>query len=169
MSRPNPNEHPAYFTTYIDKVSGDDFLPHLEQNLNSTPAFFQTLPVEKLKFRYAEGKWDLLEIILHMIDSERVFAYRALRFARRDATELPGFDENLYAYNGHATSRSLESLLQEYVAVRNSSIHLFRSFGSEELMCSGIANGKPISVRALGFIMAGHEAHHLQIIRERYL
>jgi uncharacterized damage-inducible protein DinB len=126
-------------------------------------------PKEKLEYAYAEGKWTLAEVLLHIIDAERVFQYRALRFARNDKTPLPGFDQDVYVPHSNASKRTIEDIKEEYMAVRQSTILLFNSFDDEALQRLGVSSGSPLSVRATGFIISGHQAHHLKIIRERYL
>jgi len=129
----------------------------------------KSIPEDKLYYRYDEGKWTIKEILVHIIDDERIYAYRALRFARKDSTELAGFDQENYAVNSGANKRSIESILHEFETVRKATISLFESFTDEALTSSGIANGNKVSVRALGYHIAGHEKHHVNIIRERYL
>jgi uncharacterized damage-inducible protein DinB len=167
--KPNPDEYAPYYETYISKVHTDDPIRELRGDEKVLLRFFAPLKKKQLKYRYATGKWNIREILGHMIDAERIFCYRALRFARNDMTELPGFDEKAYAAENRADIRKLKSLLAEYKAVRAASIELFRNFNEEELMRSGIANGKPMSVRALLFVIIGHQRHHLAVINERYL
>ena len=116
-----------------------------------------------------EGKWTINDIIQHLIDSERVFAYRALRFSRGDETSLPGFDENFYADNAHGDNRSINDLLTEMSALRHANIMMFKSFTPEDLMRTGTASGYTVSVRAFGFLIIGHQNHHMKVFRERYL
>src|SRR5690606_27112498 len=123
----------------------------------------------KLDYRYAQDKWTIKEILLHLIDTERVFAYRAMCIARKDLTELPGFDQDAFVVHSHANERSVESLLSEYRNVRMATVSLFDSFDLRGLEQIGVANGSDLSVRAIVFIIIGHENHHLQIIKERYL
>lgn len=129
--------------------------------------------IEKLEdlddFNYAEGKWTVKEIIQHLIDTERVFAYRAMRFARKDETNLPGFDENQYAANATVSKRKLAGLLEEYQLLRLANAYLFNQFTDEELARTGVANGNQISVGAIGYICIGHAIHHFNVIQERYL
>ena len=127
------------------------------------------VPENKLSFAYAEGKWTLAELLMHIIDAERVFQYRALRFARNDKTPMAGFDQNDYVPECNAKGRSKKDLLEEYAAVRESTILLFQSFDEEALKRVGNASGSDMSTRAMGFIICGHQAHHLNIIKERYL
>jgi len=141
----------------------------LEQGRSGFLSFMDELPEERLSFSYGPGKWTLAEVLVHIMDTERVFQYRALRFARNDRTDLPGFDQDAFVPNSNASKRSLGDLRQEFVAVRDSSIALFRSFDRETLDRMGIANGLPMGVGAMGFIISGHQAHHLKIIGQRYL
>lgn len=167
--RPAPNEYGAYYNTYISKVETDDILQTLADAKASVTAFFENLPAGKWDFRYAPGKWSIKEVLQHLIDGERVFAYRALRIARNDQTPLPGFDENLFAETCHASQRTPASLLAEYQAVRESTVHLFNSLNEEDLGRIGTASNNPASPLAIAFIIAGHELHHMGVIRERYL
>jgi hypothetical protein len=165
----NANEYPAYFETYIS-LSKDLTLPgDFLTNLESCVAFFINVPSEKLDFRYQPEKWSIKDILLHLIDCERIFQYRALQISRNDKTALPGFEENDYAIEGNADRRSLESLITEYKSVRNATITLFNSFTSDEITRMGNASGKVFSVKAIGYIILGHELHHIKIIKERYL
>lgn len=165
----NKNEYAPYFESYIS-LSNDLNMPNdFISNMKSCVDFFQSLPTEKLDYRYQTGKWSIKDILLHLIDCERIFQYRALRVSRNDKTPLPGFEENDYAIEGNAKNRSLDSLLDEYKSVRNATVTLFNSFADDELNRVGIASGKNISVRAIGYIILGHELHHINIIKERYL
>jgi uncharacterized damage-inducible protein DinB len=128
-----------------------------------------SLPEEKLTYRYAKNKWTIKEILVHIIDDERIYAYRALCFARNDKTELPGFEQDDYALFSNANERSIENILNEYEAVRNATITLFESFDEAALLRKGIANKNGATVRALGYHLAGHELHHINIIKEKYL
>ena len=169
MRRPNVDEYQGYFQTYVDAVDGNDMIAAQEKGSFETMNFLENLPVEKGNFRYAEGKWSIKEIILHLSDSERVFCYRALRFARGDKTDLPGYDHDKYVTESSAENRSLAEIAREFAATRKATIELFKSFDNETLDRRGTANGFEISVRAIGFVIAGHEAHHLKVIKERYL
>ena len=166
---PPPAEYGHFYHGYIGQTEGDDSLEILTQNKSKVAGFFRSLPAEKWDYAYAPGKWTPKDLLLHLIDGERVFAYRALRISRGDTTELPGFDENVFAQNANAAGRSPESLITEYEAVRESSLHLFRHMTDEAADRIGTASGFPASPLAIAFIMAGHENHHLRIIRERYL
>jgi uncharacterized damage-inducible protein DinB len=139
---------------------------------NSTTQLFDLLnsiPAEKHEYRYADGKWTVKEVVQHMIDGERVFTYRALRFARKDDTPLPGFDENLFAQTAKADKRNWNDLIEEFSALRKASETMFASFDNEQLEAEGIASESSIYVLGIGYIVAGHVNHHCQIIRERYL
>jgi uncharacterized damage-inducible protein DinB len=128
-----------------------------------------SLPEEKLLFRYAAGKWTIKEILQHLVDDERIYAYRALRFARNDETELPGFEQDDYALYSGANGRDIVDILKEFAAVRRATISLFEGFDRAALQRAGVADGKVMSVRAAAYHIAGHELRHLNIIRERYL
>lgn len=169
ITRPDPTEYPAYYGAYIAKVIGDDLLPQLMAGKQDLIAYLSQIPANKHDYKYLPDKWTIKEVLSHLIDAERIFAYRALRIARNDTTPLAGFDENEYVPESNAVNRTMDDLLEEYLAVRDSSIALFRSFSPEMAFRSGIANQQPITVRAIGYIIAGHELHHLQVIRERYL
>lgn len=165
----NDTEFIPYFQPYINKLGDLILIDSLEDGLEKTINFFQSIPEEKLEFRYAEGKWTIKEIINHLIDSERVFCYRALRFSRQDKTALAGFDEDAYVLNSNANDRQLKALLEEYSLLRQATIIMYKSFNSEVLKLKGQAGSGMVSVRALGFLIAGHEKHHCEVIKERYL
>jgi uncharacterized damage-inducible protein DinB len=166
--RPQADEFPVFYKGYIDTV-GDDVLAELENQIESLPKFLSAISEEKASFAYAEGKWTIKEVLGHMLDTERIMSYRALCFARQDATALPGFDENDYVKYAHFADRSLQSLLDEFIVLRKSTMYLLKSFNQEELNRSGISNDRPITVRALVYILAGHVNHHQHILKERYL
>jgi len=164
-----PTTLPDWAQTYLAHVPETELISGFKNQTPITLNFFAHLNDDQLDYRYAEGKWNLREILLHIIDTERVFCYRAMCFARKDKTPLPGFDENAYVANSNANSRSIRSLLEEYAVVRTATVALFTGFSPEVMDQTGIANGKEISVAALGFIALGHERHHLKVIEERYL
>ena len=166
---PSQNELPKYFDRYIKLVFTDDLIAGLEEEMQDTIVTTLGLSSDLQEFRYAEGKWNLKEILMHQVDAERIFNYRALRFARNDKTELSGFEENDYVIASKADNRTIQSILDEYESVRNSSIQLFSNFTRDMLNQKGIANGVEISVRALGFTILGHEMHHKKIFEERYI
>lgn len=164
------NEYAPFYANYLAQVSDEyTLVEELEISLHRFIKFVQNIPMDKFDYRYAEGKWTIKDIIQHVIDTERIFAYRALRFARNDKTDLPGFEENDYANEATANQRSIMELLTELSAVRHSSLLLFKSFTETQLLNKGTANNNEMSVRALGFIMIGHQNHHQQIFQERYL
>ncbi|MCC9166104.1 DinB family protein [Pontibacter harenae] len=168
-SFPTSDEYDAFFENYIQSVQTDDLLDGLSANLVTVTNLMLELEEEQLLHRYAPGKWSIKELLVHMMDTERIFAYRALRFARQDKTELPGFDENAYVAPSKADARTITGILTEYEAVRHATIELFKNFDEEALNQKGTASGKQVSVRALGYSILGHEIHHLNIIKNRYL
>jgi uncharacterized damage-inducible protein DinB len=167
--RPDLSRVAIAFHNYINQVTEDDLMEAFEKHSASFIRFLETIPVEKHDYKYADGKWSIREVLQHIIDAERVFAYRALRFARKDATPLPGFDENLFAAAAKAGKRSWDKLVEEFKVVRRSSELLFQSFDEEQLQANGISSDKPNYVLALGFTIVGHAAHHQKITKERYL
>lgn len=170
ISKPNEGEYAPYAIMYIKLVPDDgQVLNHLQKNFEQLRQLILPLPEERLRYRYAEGKWTIKDIVLHVCDTERIFAYRALRFARGDATGLPGFEQEDYARTGGANERSVQDLLLEFATVRSSTLALFNSLPDESLSRSGTANGRLLTVRAAAYHIAGHELHHVNIINERYL
>lgn len=164
------NEYASFYTNYIEQVSDEyTLIEELEISLHRFIKFVQDIPMDKFDYRYAEGKWTIKDIIQHLIDTERIFAYRALRFARNDKTDLPGFEENNYASETNANKRSIMELLTELSAVRHATIFLFKTFNEEQLLRAGTANTNEMTVRALGFITIGHQNHHQKVFQERYL
>lgn len=158
-----------HFYNYIKLVDNENIPQALEMQLQKLEAFFNSIPEEQSLYKYAEGKWTLKEVLQHIIDSERIFAYRALAFARKDKNPLPSFDENEYAANSHANSRSWKDLTEEFLVVRKSTLLLFNSFSEEDFKSVGIASNSEISVRAMAYIIIGHARHHNNLIKERYL
>ena len=165
----NENEYSPFYKDYILALENVTLIEVLTSSLEEILITVKNLPEEKLQYKYAEGKWTIKEIIQHLIDTERIMSYRALRFSRNDATELQGFDENWYVDNSNGNDRNIHDLLDELTLLRKTSVSLFKSFTDEMLIRIGTANGGDMTVRALGFIIAGHQLHHLNIIRERYL
>jgi uncharacterized damage-inducible protein DinB len=163
------NEYAGFFETYIKSLNNVILIEELEICLHDFIRFVQNIPMDKFDFRYEEGKWTIKEIIQHIIDAERIFAYRALRFSRNDKTALPGFEENDYVDNTNANKRSLQDLLTEMAVVRQATLSLYKSLSEEQLVRIGIASNNKISVRAIGFIIIGHQNHHQKIFEERYL
>lgn len=165
----NSNEYSKYYKGYIDKASNVELLDGLKQSGEETLTFFKSIPESKQEYAYDVDKWTIKELLLHLMDAERIFAYRALRFARLDNTSLPGFDENYYTSNSQANSYSMDQLLKSYSILRAYTIDLFESFDKDMILQIGEASGSQMSVRAIGFVIIGHEKHHMQIIKERYL
>jgi hypothetical protein len=168
ISRPGPDESIAYYHRYIDKVAGEDITDQLASQLHEVEKLLEPVTDRAALARYAEGKWSIKEIIGHLIDTERIFAYRLLRIARGDSTPLPGFDENAYNPEGHFDERPIAMLLAEFRSVRQSTSALFEGLPAQAWERRGIANGQPISARALAYIIVGHVFHHLGVLRDRY-
>lgn len=168
-TRPHTDEFPSFYHGYVAEARGADLLEALELSRERMRMVTDRVSPEKETFRYAPEKWSICEVLQHVIDCERIFAYRALRFARKDVTELPGFEENDYAAASEADRRTLKDLMAEYDLVRDSSIILFKSLPAGALVRSGNANGRPITVRAIGWSIAGHSNHHASVLEERYL
>lgn len=164
------SEYASFYANYINQVSEEySLVEELEISVHRLVKFVQDIPLDKFDYRYAEGKWTIKDILLHLIDAERIFAYRALRFARNDKTALASFDENTYVNEAHANKRSIQDLLSEMLVVRQATLSLFKSFSEEQLLRKGIASNNLMSVRALGFTIIGHQNHHQRIFLERYL
>jgi uncharacterized damage-inducible protein DinB len=166
----NSHEYAPYFSNYISQVSQEfTMIEELEISLHRFIKFVQNIPIDKFDFRYEEGKWTIKEIIQHLIDCERIFAYRALRISRNDKTPLSSFDENSYVDNSNGNKRSLQDLLTELSVVRQATLSLYKSFTLEQLTIIGVASNYDLSVRAIGFIIIGHQNHHQIIFEKRYL
>lgn len=163
------SEYLEYQQGYLHLVENEDILQNLLASSFEFQKLLLSIPTEKWLFRYAENKWTVQEVILHIIDTERVFQYRAFCFSREDKSDFPGFDENNYAVSANANERSFESLLQEFKAVRESSISLFTYMDKSKLLFKGSLFGNSISVRAIGYLLSGHLLHHIRILEERYL
>lgn len=169
IPKPQPDEHAAYTIMYYDLIPDDGrVLDHLATSVGALRALVAPMSPEKLSTPWKEGEWTIKEIILHIIDDERIFAYRALRFARGDDTDLPGFDQDTYVEPSRANERSIDSLFEEYESVRAGTLTLFASFDEEALLRKGTADGNPMSVRAAAYHIAGHAKHHEVSIRENY-
>lgn len=168
-TKPLPEEFPAFYHGYVAKAAGGDMLDAMAIASARLHAVLKDAPADLGDHRYAPDKWTVKDVLQHVIDGERIFAYRALRFARGDAQELPGYDENVYAPAALTHRRTLADLLHEHDVVREASVLLFRSFSPEMLQRGGIANGRPNTVRAIGWTIAGHAEHHTGILAERYL
>jgi len=169
MTHPEQNECTLYYHTYISQVREGDIIKILENQLEETLQLLKGLSEKKALYRYAPDKWSIKEIIGHVIDVERVFAYRALNIARNDKSELPGMEQDDYVKFAKFDDLPLTDLLEEFRHVRRSNIFLFKSFDEETQMRKGIASGCEFTVRTFPFIIAGHEKHHQTVLRERYL
>lgn len=170
IAKPAADEFAPYAIQYIGLLPDDGkVLQHLDTNFEIVKTFVSDLSPEKLLYRYAEGKWTIKEILVHIVDDERIYAYRALRFARGDSTELPGFEQDDFALRSKANERPLEQIFAEYAAVRRSTIEMFAGFPDEGFDRRGRADGNVMSVRAAAYHIAGHELRHLNIIKEKYL
>ncbi len=167
--RPQAHECADFYKRYIQQVEGDDVWQVLKDAKGTTATFLKNIPDEKWDFRYAPGKWSLKELLLHLIDTERIFCCRALRIARNDKTPVPGFDQDDYIPFCGSANRSPQSIIEEYEAVRQSTILLFENLDEEAFSRMGTASNCPLSTRAAAFIIAGHEAHHVKVVRAKYL
>lgn len=165
----NLDSVPPFYKNYVKLIEETDVIQALRLSGARAQILIHSIPESKADYRYAEGKWTVREVLAHLIDAERIFAYRALRFARNDKTPLAGWDENQYAPFLNASGRPLKKLGDEMVHLRSSTVDLFESFTEEMLLRKGVANNNEMSVLVLGFVTAGHEAHHLKILTERYL
>lgn len=168
MNQLKSDEYPALYAPYIDTVVGS-IEEMLNKQVESFPDFLREIPVGKAEYAYAEDKWTIKQVVGHVIDTERIMAYRALRFARNDTKALHGFEQEDFVAAARSNERSLESLSDEFVLVRKSNLALFHTFNEQELNRRGIASERLISVRAFIYIIAGHLNHHHQIIQNRYL
>lgn len=168
-TRPAEDEFAPYYGKYIARVPDGDLLGQLESQLQETVALLDTFGESGSGLRYAPGKWTVKEVVGHFTDTERIFTYRALCAARGEQTGLPGFDENAYVAGASFDERTLNSLMGELTAVRRASLALFRNLDDAALSRRVVANGAPISARAIAWIVAGHEIHHVGLLRERYL
>jgi hypothetical protein len=167
--KPDPSEFLPYYGKYIDLVAGGDVLSTLATQMKETQALLHSLPASVSTYRYAPGKWSVNEVIGHLIDSERIFAGRALRFARNDATPIPGFEQDDYVRNATFDAYPVAELASELEYVRRATISFFKHLDEAAWARRGAANNAEISVRALAYIIAGHELHHREILRNRYL
>ncbi len=168
-TRPDPTEYDPYFGQYVGLVPDGDIVATLSSQIESTLALLRTVPEQKAGHAYAPRKWSIKEVVGHVTDTERIFAYRGLRIGRNDKTPLPGFEQDDYVANTNFNARTLGSLMEEFALVRRASVQLFKHFNGEEWQRLGTANDRQISARAVAYNIAGHELHHLEIIRSRYL
>ena len=169
IERPEPGEYPAFYAPYVDNLPDTDVLALLWEQLAQTAAELGAVDAQRAAYRYAEGKWTATEVLVHVVDIERVFATRAMRFARGDATELPGVDQDDLMRSAGLDGRALSNVLAEYEHLRRANLALFESLTPEQLLRRGVASGGEVTVRALIHHIAGHERHHLGVLRERYL
>jgi hypothetical protein len=167
--RPAPDEYAPYYEKYIAKVRDGEILDILIEQADAIRGLFARVPPERGHFAYAPGKWTLSEAMQHVVDTERVFSYRALRIARGDTLNLPGFEQNDWVPVSGANARALAMIIEEFTAVRAATVALFRGLPAESWDRRGSASGYPVSVRALAFKCAGHALHHEGIVREKYL
>jgi hypothetical protein len=167
--RPASNEYAPYYARYVDRVPAGDIVEILRNQIVETSSFLSGIPNDKTTSGYAPGKWTIRDIVGHVADTERIMSYRALRFARGDRTPLPGFEESDYAPNARASDREMTDLVRELELVRAATVALFTGLPTDAWGRVGSASGNNISVRALAAVIAGHERHHLAVIRERYL
>ena len=168
VSRPEAGEYASFYERYVALITGNDIVATLEAQRLQMVQLFAARSERDGNFRYAPEKWTVKEVLGHVSDTERIFVYRALRIARGDQTPLSGFEQDDYVRGGSFGARSLASLAEEFVHVRHATVALFRSLGQEAWLRRGIANKNEVSVRALAFIVAGHELHHRRILEERY-
>jgi uncharacterized damage-inducible protein DinB len=170
INKPNPGEYAPYAFMYIDLVDEKKpILTQLEENLESTTKLIRSFSEEQLSTPCANGEWTIKEVLTHIMDNERVFAYRALRFARNDFISLPGYEQDEYIAQVKVNHRLIETFVKEYKAIRQATITLFENMPEEAYTRQGIVSGNPLSVRAAAWIIVGHELHHIQSIRENYL
>lgn len=169
MNRPETNEFAPYYNNYISLVDGNDVLPFLQAQPSELRALISNVPEEKGTFSYADGKWTIKELLSHLLDGERIFAYRILRISRGDKTPIEGFEQDDYIENSNANNRSFADLLDEFELQRRSDLHMINNISDEASKRMGTASDKQVSVRALTHIMAGHVVHHINILKERYL
>ncbi|WP_026904245.1 DinB family protein [Pedobacter glucosidilyticus] len=169
MYQPFSNEYAPYYEGYIKLVSGQNILRKLKNQLNEVDDFLAEIPAEKHDYAYADGKWTVKEVVAHLIDTERVMAYRAMRFSRNDFTPLPGFDQDLYMQNVDVSKRSFSDLVDELLLMRQANLYFFKSLTEEDYKKKGVASEREVSVGALLFIMAGHIEHHFRVLKEKYL
>ena len=169
MTRPEKTEYAEYYDKYVSLVEATDVVSAMEKQSEELNDTFSQISEEKGLYAYAEGKWTIKELLGHLIDGERIFAYRAFRFSRADKTPLPGFDQDPYIENGNYNSVKLADLLDELILLRKSNIHFLKNLSKKAWDNVGVASDNPITVRALAYIMVGHIEHHVKILKEKYL
>ena len=168
-NRPEPTEYNPYYEKYVSLVPAGGIVETLSRQIEDTLALLRSIDEARAAYRYEPDKWSIKQVVGHICDGERIFAYRALRFARSDETPLPGYEQDDYARAGNFDARTLADLAAESERVRAATIALFHSFDTEAMQRRGMANDNEVSVRALAYIIAGHELHHVQVLRTRYL
>lgn len=169
ITKPNLNEVPDFYKGYIDECIEKDLIDALNNGLSEAVNLIKSIPAEKEDYSYTDGKWTVKEVLIHIIDAERVFGYRAMRFSRLDETPLAMFKENHYTPNSNAAARSILSIKKEFESLRNSNIEMFKGMNQQMLDFIGIANNNKMSSKAIGWMIAGHAKHHIKILKERYL
>jgi hypothetical protein len=167
--KPVEGTFPTYFANYIQLVKEDHLIEALNHQATIVTTFFDDLPIEIADYSYAPGKWTLKELMQHIIDTERIFAYRSLCIARKETQSLTSFDENMYVANSYANNRNWTDMIKEFKLVRQTTELLFQSFEEEVFMHTGLSSNNPVTVNALGFIIVGHVYHHINVIKEKYL
>ena len=168
IARPEPGEYAPYYERYISQVAGSDILTTLESQRRQMLLLLSGRDDQDGDFRYAPDKWSAKEVLGHVCDTERIFAYRALRIARADRTPMEGFEQDDYVRNGPFAARPLAELIEDYIAVRRATLTLFRNLDEPAWLRRGIANKNEVSVRAIAYMIAGHELHHRRILEEKY-
>lgn len=169
IQKPETSEYNPFYAPYISRINDHDLVNVLRVQLDTVVEFFSALSEEQANYKYAEGKWSIKEVLNHLNDTERVFAYRALNIARGDQQELPGMDQDVYQDNSRTEGRSLTSLIDEFKAIRLSTITLFEPMTEEDSLRSAVASGSLVSVRALAAMIAGHYMHHIEVVKSKYL
>lgn len=168
--KPLAHEYAGYYDQYIDRVGDDaNILTVLADQIGTVETIAATIDDDKARYRYADGKWSIKELFGHLMDSERIFGFRALCIARGETQPLPGFDEETYVANAIFDERGLDDIVAEMMVLRKANLLLFSSLAEQDVVRQGIANGKPVTPRALMWILAGHTEHHLGVLKERYL
>lgn len=167
--RPSPGDYSSYYENYLKLIKGDDILRILNEQNKSTQDILNSFSEHRGNYRYADGKWTVKEVVGHLLDTERIFAYRALCIARGEKKSLPGFNQDDYVSEGNFNRRELFEITYEYRLLRESNLLLFRSFTPEMLKLKGFANESSVSVLAILFIIAGHEKHHMNVLKEKYM
>ncbi|SFD09136.1 Uncharacterized damage-inducible protein DinB (forms a four-helix bundle) [Chitinophaga sp. CF118] len=169
VSKPLPGEYTKFQETYVSMVGNLPVLDVLIESKKNTHAFLSSVPLDKEEYAYAEGKWTIKEVVGHMIDTERIFAYRLLCFARGEQKPLPGFEQDDYVLQSFANDRVLSDLADEFRVIRESTLYLVRNLNEKQLLNIGTSSGNPLSARALVYMIAGHELHHIKILKEKYI